>query len=230
MSQEQTRRKRLAAQRAADDVRDGMIVGLGTGTTSDLVIRALGERVRRGLKMVGVPTSNRSAELARELGIGLAEIGEVERIDVTIDGADEVDPVTLAILKGHGGALLREKLVALASEREVIVVDDSKLVDVLGTRFPVPVEVVPFGWQLPARALERLGGRVSLRTGADATPFLTDNRNLVLDVTFGPIPDPARLAGAIKAITGVVDHGLFVDIADEVIVGGAEGVQVLRRP
>ncbi|HET9015140.1 MAG TPA: ribose-5-phosphate isomerase RpiA [Thermomicrobiaceae bacterium] len=229
MSQEQARRKRLAAECAVADLCDGMTVGLGTGSTADLAIQALAERVRDGLRVIGVPTSQRSADLAGSLGIALREIGEVERIDVTIDGADEVDPTTLTVLKGRGGALVREKLVALASEREVIVVDDSKVVAVLGTRAPVPVEVVPFGWRVPARALARLGRSVTLRLAPDGAPYLTDNANYVLDVAVDPIPDPAGLAAEIKAITGVVDHGLFVGIAHAVYVGTADGVEVLRR-
>ncbi|ACZ39192.1 MAG: ribose-5-phosphate isomerase RpiA [Sphaerobacter thermophilus] len=227
---EQTRRKRAAAERAASAVQDGAVVGLGTGSTAECVIQALAERVKEGLRIVGVPTSLRSERLARSLGIPLIDLQDATRIDVTIDGADEVAVGTLDVLKGHGGALLREKLVAVASEREVIVVDDTKLVERLGSRFAVPVEVVPFGWRVPAQALEALGGRVALRSvPPEGEPFVTDNGNYILDVDFGPIANPAALANEIKTITGVIEHGLFIGIAHEVIVAGAQGVEVLTR-
>ncbi|MDI3339459.1 MAG: ribose-5-phosphate isomerase RpiA [Sphaerobacter sp.] len=229
-SDERARRKQAAAEHAAAAVRDGAVVGLGTGTTAEYVITALARRVGEGLRIVGVPTSLRTERLARSLGIPLVGLHEVERVDVTIDGADEVVPARLDVLKGHGGALLREKLVAVASEREVIVVDDSKLVGQLGSRCAVPVEVVPFGWPVPARRLEALGGRITLRpSSAAGGAFVTDNGNYILDVDFGPIDDPARLAAEIKATPGVVDHGLFIGLVHEVIVGGAHGVEVLRR-
>lgn len=230
MSDEQARRKRAAAEYAAQAVRNGMVVGLGTGSTAELVIESLGRRVRDGLQIVGVPTSVRTERLARSLGIPLADIDEVERIDLTIDGADEVVPETLDVLKGGGGALLREKLVAVASEREVIVVDDTKIVSALGERFALPVEVVPFGWRFPATALNALGGTATLRRDATSgDPFRTDNENYILDVAFGAIADPGALAAQIKAITGVVDHGLFIGIAHEVIVAGPDGIEVLTR-
>lgn len=227
---ELARRKRAAAERAASAVQDGAVVGLGSGSTAECVIQALAERVKQGLRIVGVPTSLRSERLARSLGIPLMDLQDAPRVDVTIDGADEVAVATLDLLKGHGGALLREKLVAVASEREVIVVDDTKLVDRLGSRFAVPVEVVPFGWRVPAQALEALGGRVALRSARpEGGPFVTDNGNYILDVDFGPITNPAALATEIKMITGVIDHGLFIGIAHEVIVAGPQGVEVLTR-
>lgn len=230
MADEQARRKRAAAERAVEQVRAGMVVGLGTGSTAEFAIRALGERVAAGLEIVGVPTSRRSEQLARELGIPLAELQDIERIDLTIDGADEVARGTLDVLKGHGGALLREKLVALATAHQVIVADDSKLVDRLGTLCAVPVEVVPFGWRLPAAALEALGARVVLRSLPGSNePYVTDNANYIVDAHFGPIPDPAALAAEIKAIAGVVDHGLFIGIVDQVIIAGPEGVATFNH-
>lgn len=231
LGEERAARKRAAAEYAVHAVRAGMVVGLGTGSTADFAIRALAGRIEAGLKVVGVATSLRSERLARSLRLPLADLDEVERVDLTIDGADEVERATLSVLKGHGGALLREKLVALASERTVIIVDDSKLVDALGTRFAVPVEVVPFGWHLPARAMEGLGGSAVLRRDfASGQPYVTDNHNYILDVRFDPIADPASLAREIKVLPGVIDHGLFVDIADEVVVGGPAGIEVLLAP
>ena len=230
MSDELVRWKREAAEQAVRTVRDGMVIGLGTGSTSELAIQALGERVQSGLQIVGVPTSLRSEELARSLGIPLADIQDVTRIDLTIDGADEIQPGTLAVLKGRGGALLREKLVAIASLREVIISDDTKLVDTIGSRFPVPVEVVPFGWRLPKQQLEALGGSPVLRLAADGqSPYITDNHNYILDVDFGPIADPSGLASRIKAIHGVVDHGLFIEMVDEAIICGSNGIETLTK-
>lgn len=230
MSDELVRWKREAAEQAVRTVRDGMVIGLGTGSTSELAIQALGERVQSGLQITGVPTSLRSEELARSLGIPLADIQDVTRIDLTIDGADEILPGTLTVLKGRGGALLREKLVAIASQHEVIIADDTKLVDAIGSRFPVPVEVVPFGYRLPREQLEALGGKPVLRLAADGqSPYVTDNHNYILDVDFGPIADPAGLASRIKAIHGVVDHGLFIDLVTEAIICGANGIETLSK-
>lgn len=226
---ERERLKAVAANYAATLVESGMVVGLGSGTTAELAIRALAERMRQGLLFQGVPTSLRSARLARRLGIPLLDPGAVTTIDMVIDGADEVEPQTLALIKGHGGALVREKLVASLARRRVIVIDPTKLVDQLGTRSPVPVEVVPFAWQYPARALTALGGQPQLRRKRDGTPFRSDNGNYILDVYFGPIADPAGLATAMKVITGVVDHGLFLNLADLVIVGEPEGVRTLQK-
>lgn len=210
--------KRAAAEAAALRVTDGMVVGLGTGSTADFAIRTLGERVAAGLKITGVPTSRRSEMLARQLGIPLVTLQDVERIDLTIDGADEIDSESLALIKGQGGALLREKLVAVASNAVIIVADATKIVERLGGRHPVPVEVIPYGWRVPMTQISALGGRCCLRTDASGTPFVTDNSNYILDVDFGLIEAPDRLAGALKALTGVVDHGLFIDIADRALV------------
>lgn len=223
------RLKRLAAASAAELVEPGMVVGLGSGSTAELVIHELAARVRAGTALAGVSTSRRSERLARRLGIPLLAPEEAPCIDLAIDGADEVERETLHLLKGRGGALVREKLVAAMARRLVIVVDVSKLVDRLGERTPVPVEVVPFAWIEPARELERLGGKPVLRHTPLGQPYRTDNGNLILDVDFGPLDQPEALAREIKLITGVVDHGLFLGLADTVIVGEPGGVRVLRR-
>ena len=219
-------RKRTAASRALEEVRDGMVVGLGSGSTAELFVTELGERVSQGLQVRGVPTSARVATLARAVGLPLASLEEHPRLALTVDGADEVEPSSLAVIKGRGGALLREKLVAMATDREIIVADDSKLVRTLGERQPVPVAVIPFGWQATARRLERLGCRAELRR-ADDGPRVTDDGLFILDCSFGTIPEPHRLAHEIKALVGVVDHGLFIGLVDRVLVAGEDGVTVL---
>jgi ribose 5-phosphate isomerase A len=223
------REKRAAAEAAALRVSDGMVVGLGTGSTADFAIRTLGERVAAGLKITGVPTSRRSEDLARQLGIPLVALQDVERIDLTIDGADEIDSESLALIKGQGGALVREKLVAVASSEVIIVADATKIVDRLGGRHPVPVEVLPYGWRIPLSRISALGGQCTLRTNADKTPFVTDNSNYILDVDFGLIEAPPRLADALKVLTGVVDHGLFINIADYALVASDGEVREYRR-
>jgi ribose 5-phosphate isomerase A len=222
--------KRAAAEAAASRVTDGMVVGLGTGSTADFAILKLGERVAAGLRISGVPTSRRSEDLARRLGIPLVTLQDVERIDLTIDGADEIDSESLALIKGQGGALVREKLVAVASRSVIIVADSTKIVDRLGGRHPVPVEVLAYGWRVPLTSISGLGGRCRLRTNADGTPFVTDNSNYILDVDFGRIEAPDRLAEALKAFTGVVDHGLFIDIADSALVATDGNLREYRRP
>ena len=222
-------RKRAAARRALEEVRDGMIVGLGSGSTAELFVVELGERVGEGLRVLGVPTSERVAGVARAVGIPLTTLDEHPRLALTVDGADEVEPRTLSALKGRGGALLREKLVASATDREIVVVDDSKLVRTLGERQPVPVAVVPFGWQATARRLERLGCRAELRRDGEdrAAPRVSDDGLYILDCHFGPIPEPHRLAQEIKSLVGVVEHGLFIGLVDQVLVAGDDGVAVL---
>jgi ribose 5-phosphate isomerase A len=207
-----------AAERAVADLTDGMIVGLGTGSAATLAVRAIGRRVRDGLRVAGVPTSARTEALARELGIPLVTLGEDTVIDVAIDGADEVERASLALLKGRGGALLREKLVASASRRLVIVIDPGKWVDRLGTRHPVPVEVVPFGWPSTAARLRRLGATPELRA-TDGDPFITDGGHHILDCRFPPIADAAALGRALDGVVGVVEHGLFVGLAPRVVEG-----------
>ena len=193
-----------------------MTVGLGTGSTAAHVIRMLGRRVREGLAVRGVPTSEASAALARAVGIPLADLNEVERVHLAIDGADEVDRQRRCI-KGGGGALLREKIVASASDRLVIVVDSGKTVERLGT-FPLPVEVVPFACEQVQRRMRALGASVELRRGPEG-PFVTDEANRIVDCRFGDIADASALAAQLDAVPGIVEHGLFIDMADDVIVG-----------
>jgi ribose 5-phosphate isomerase A len=219
--------KQAAAEAAAGMVESGMIVGLGTGTTAKLAVEALGKRVKDGLQIVGIPTSEATARQARGLGIPISSLAEHVQIDLTIDGADEIQRGTLDLIKGHGGALLREKVVASASRRLVIIADDSKLVDQLGTHFALPVEVVQFGWQAAERKLQQLGALTKLRPGPDEKPFVTDGGNFIVDCTFSPIADPAALDAKLNSIVGVVEHGLFLRMASRAIVAGEGGVQVL---
>lgn len=219
--------KRAAAQGALHYVKDGMVLGLGTGSTAGFVVQALGARMATGLKIVGIPTSERTATLARSLGIPLATFAEYQRIDLTIDGADEVERDSLNLIKGLGGALLREKIVAAASCRLIVVVDQEKLVDRLGVKTPIPVEVVQFGWQSTAAALEKLGATLRLRHAAEDHPFITDGGNYILDCRFGGITDARSLEAKINSIVGVVECGLFVGRSSDVIVATTDGVEVL---
>ena len=220
--------KQRAGFRAAEFVEDGMRVGLGTGTTAQWLVERLGERVRdEGLRVRCVPTSRRTEEQARSLGIPLATLGEVGELDIAIDGADEIGP-GLALIKGGGGALLREKLVASAARRFVVIADRSKLVEVLG-RFPLPVEVVQFGWELTARRVAAVAGvEPALRRNADGETFVSDNGNFILDCHCGAIPDPARFERELKTLTGVVESGLFVRLAHAAVLADAEGVEVIE--
>jgi ribose 5-phosphate isomerase A len=235
---ESTSLKQQAADHAVSYVQSGMVVGLGTGSTAILFVRRLAERLAAGelRNIVGVPTSRGIEEEARKLGIPIALLEDQPLIDLTVDGADEVDPA-LNLIKGGGGALLREKLVAQASQREIIIVDESKLSPLLGTTWHVPIEVIPFGWRSQALFLETLGAKVTVRQKTvgqkslgqhEDAPFMTDQGNLILDSHFGPIPEPAALAAKIKARTGIVDHGLFVGLTSEVIVAGVGGIRVLK--
>ena len=218
------------AARAADLVQDGMLVGLGSGSTAEAVVRALGTRVAAGLRFNAVPTSERTAKLARERGIALTTLEQVDHLDLGIDGADEIDP-ELGLVKGRGGALLWEKLVARACERFVVVAASEKLVERLGTRMPLPVEIVPFGWKQTVRRIEALGCAATLRMGADRdTPFRTDEGNLIVDCATGPLFDPASFDLALKAVTGVVDHGLFIGIADLALTIDPNGEITLHEP
>ena len=225
------RLKRSAAERAGERVAPGMRIGLGTGSTVAHFLDVLGERVARGELpgLVGVPTSVRTADRARELGIALAELHEAAPLDLTVDGADEVDP-GLDLVKGLGGALLREKMVAQASAELVIMIDDSKLVRRLGMRAPLPVEVTQFGWQAHLGALRDLGCDPVLREGADGRPYLTDNGNYMLDCRFPEgMDNPGAVEAALHRRAGVVESGLFLGMATAVIVAGANGIQVLER-
>jgi ribose 5-phosphate isomerase A len=222
--------KRAAALRAIEEVEDGMVLGLGTGSTAAFVVEGLGRRVAGGLRVVGIPTSERTAAQARRLGIPIATFAEYQRLDLTIDGADEVQLGSLDLIKGLGGALLREKIVAAASERLVIVVDQEKLVERLGEHTPVPVEVTQFGWQATAVALARLGCAPERRYSAGEQPFVTDGGNFILDCRFGPIGDPGRLERGIAMTVGAVESGLFVGRSSKVVVASATGVEVLTPP
>lgn len=209
------RLERVGAQ-AAGEVKPGMIVGLGSGTTANAFVTALGKRVAEGLSVIGVPTSAETAQLAQSLSIPLADLDAVDTVDLCIDGADEIDPA-LNVVKGRGGALLFEKLVARRADRYIIIGTDEKLVNQLGTRLPLPVEVVPLGWTHTSRELERLGLKATLRkktVGEPGQPFVTDGAHYILDCDTGRIGDARELAACIKAITGVIDHGLFIDMVD----------------
>jgi ribose 5-phosphate isomerase A len=221
--------KRAAAHAAVELVTDGMIVGIGTGSTATFAIHALADRMRAGLRVLGIPSSDRSAALATSLGIPLTTFADHPRIDLTIDGADEVERGTLNLIKGHGGALLREKIVAVASRRLAIIVDGTKLVDRLGERSAVPVEVVAFGYESTRGRLESLGATVDLRCSPDGKPLCTDSGNRILDCRFGPIAAPAKLEEQICRIVGVVECGLFVGLADVVFIGDAAGVTRWER-
>jgi ribose 5-phosphate isomerase A len=222
--------KRQAALRALDHVVDGMRLGLGSGTTAEIFVEELGLRVADGLRVVGVPTSLAVAHLAAAHHIPVVDLDDGATLDLTVDGADEIDPRTLNLVKGHGGALVREKLVAVASTRELIIADASKLVKRLGEHGPLPIAVVQFGWQHTARSIEQLGGRPTRRLGADGQPFVSDDGLYMLDCQFAPFDAPERLAVELKNIVGVVDHGLFLGIADQVIIAADDGVQELQRP
>jgi ribose 5-phosphate isomerase A len=220
--------KRNAASAAVEYVENKMTVGLGTGSTAEFALRLLAKKVAGGLRMTGVPSSIATAQLARRLRIPLiADEGAFKKIDLTIDGADEVDP-QLNLIKGGGGALTREKIVATRSDRVIIVVDQKKLVKQLG-KFPLPVEVLPFGWESTMDMLRSLGARVTLRE-KNRKPFRTDNDNYILDCAFRKIGDAPTLARQIRTIAGVVEDGLFLELADLVIVGEKNGRVVERWP
>jgi ribose 5-phosphate isomerase A len=221
--------KRAAAEAAVALVRDGMVVGLGTGSTAAFAIEALARRVREGLHILGIPTSARSAAQAREAGIPLTSLTDHRRVALTIDGADEIAPGSLDLIKGLGGALLREKIVAMASDRLIIVADAAKLVGRLGTCVSVPVEVVRFGWETTADRLGVLGAHPMLRQDGHGHPFHTDGGNLILDCGFGPIADPAALEVALSGVVGVVETGLFIGMAEMALVADDDGVRKLVR-
>ncbi|MCR4266679.1 ribose-5-phosphate isomerase RpiA [Nitratireductor sp. ZSWI3] len=219
-----------AARAALGQVTDGMRLGIGTGSTAEEFVRLLAERVADGLSVIGVPTSERTAGLCMELGVPLTTLDETPALDLTIDGADEIGP-GLALVKGGGGALLREKIVAAASARMVVIADQSKLVETLG-QFPLPIEVNAFGLRATMLAVEEvarelgLKGSLAVRQRA-GEPFLTDGGHLIVDASFGRIPDPRALASALNAIPGVVEHGLFLDLADTAFIAGDGGVRTV---
>ena len=225
--------KRAAAARALDFVRPGMRLGLGTGSTARPFVELLAERVRAGLDVVAVPTSEETRAQAERLGVPLTTLDEMPELDMTVDGADEIAP-DLTLIKGGGGALLREKIVASASARMLVIADESKWVPVLG-RFPLPVEVVPFGLAATRRAVEAASaaagspGPALLRRGRDGHAFVTDSGHWILDAALQRIPDPTALAQRLSAIAGVVEHGLFVGLAQTAVLAGDEGVRVVER-
>jgi ribose 5-phosphate isomerase A len=225
--------KRQAAARALEQVRDGMKLGLGTGSTAKHFVELLGERVRAGLDVVCVPTSEATRDDALRCGIRLTTLDDIDRLDLTVDGADEIDPA-LNLIKGGGGALLREKIVASASDRMIVIADESKWVEALG-RFPLPVEVIPFGLKATQRAIARafaesgVSGQMVVRKGKDGHVFVTDGGHWIVDAHLGRIVDAPRLAGLLAAIPGVVEHGLFIGLAGMAVLAGAEGIRVVER-
>jgi ribose 5-phosphate isomerase A len=220
--------KRQAAVAALEGIKDGMIVGLGSGSTASHFIRELGARVRAGLRILGIPSSEDSRRLAEEVGVPLTTLLDHPSIDVTVDGADEVSE-RLDLTKGLGGALVREKIVAHASQRIVIVVDETKMVDKLGRKAPIPVEVIPLASALVMAQLKRWGGDAKPRE-KDGKVFISDNGNLILDWRYGLVDQPEVLEKQLKALTGVVDSGIFANVASLVIVAGSTGIRKLQRP
>lgn len=218
--------KRRAARRAVEYVEDGMVLGLGTGSTTRYAVEEIGRLVKEGYRLVGVPTSLETERQARSLGIPISTLEEVKHLDLTIDGADEVDP-KFQLIKGLGGALLREKIVAYHSRQEIIIVDSSKIVEKLGVRTPLPVEVTPFSHGRTMEAMEGLGCTAALRGGA--TPFVTDNGNYIYDCKFSGIDNARRLEAELDSIPGVVESGLFLGLASRVVIGTEEGVEVRER-
>ena len=225
--------KRQAAAKALEQVRDGMQLGLGTGSTAKHFVDLLGEKVAQGMKVVGVPTSEATRIQAEQCKIPLTTLDAIDRLDLTVDGADEVDGA-LNLIKGGGGALLREKIVAAASDRMIVIADETKWVDVLG-RFPLPVEVIPFGLAATQRMMVKafaesgVSGQMLLRKGKDGHVFVTDGGHWIIDAHLGRIPDAPRLAGLLNPIPGVVEHGLFIGLATTTILAGAQGIRVVAR-
>ena len=225
--------KRQAAALALEHVRDGMKLGLGTGSTAKHFVDLLGDKVRAGMNVVGVPTSEATRIQAEQCGITLTTLDDIDRLDLTVDGADEIDPA-LNVIKGGGGALLREKIVAAASDRMIVIADDSKWVDVLG-RFPLPVEVIPFGLAATQRAMGKafaqsgVSGQMVIRKSKDGHVFVTDGGHCIVDAHLGQITDAPLLAGLLTAIPGVVEHGLFIGLANLAVLAGAQGIRVIKR-
>lgn len=225
--------KRQAAAGALEHVRDGMRLGLGTGSTAKHFVELLGERVRAGLGVIGVPTSEATRVDAERCGIRLTTLDDIDRLDLTVDGADEIDPA-LNVIKGGGGALLREKIVATASDRMIVIADESKSVESLG-RFPLPVEVIPFGLAATRRALAEafaecgVSGQMVVRQGSDGHVFVTDGGHWIVDAHLGRIADPPRLARSLNAIPGVVEHGLFIGLVGVAMLAGPKGIRVVER-
>jgi len=223
-------RKLAAAEAAAALVEDGMIVGLGSGSTATLAVAAIGKRVAEGLRIVGIPTSEKTAEQARGLGIPLVSLEERDHIDVTIDGADEIERTSLDLVKGLGGALLREKIVASITHRLVIVADESKMVEKLGAGgLPIPVEVVPFGWQSAGRRLSAIGAQWTQRMNPEGKPFITDGGHYILDCRFQTLDSARALQQRLDSMVGVVEHGLFLAMTSEAFIGRTTGEPIRLR-
>jgi len=220
--------KRKAAERAVAAVEDRMVLGLGSGSTAAIMVELLAKRVADGLKVIGIPTSEGTAALAKRLGVPLTDFEHNRRIDLTIDGADQIEQRTLNLVKGLGGALLREKIVAEASARMIVIADPTKLVPKLGDLTPLPVEIVPFGWPVVLDRLKELRAECVLRREGDV-PFVTNGGNYVADCRFDTIADAPALQAKLKAITGVVETGLFIGLATQAMIGRDEGVEVLSR-
>jgi len=224
------RLKMEAGKTAIDFIESGMVLGLGTGTTTRFALEELGKRLKSGrLKdIIAIPSSRQTEKIAGALGIELTTLDDVQEIDITIDGADEVDP-KLNLIKGGGGALLREKVLAQVSRRNIMIVDESKLSPHLGTHWPIPIEVIPFAWRPIEKYISSLGAEVRLRIKDDRTPYSTDQGNYILDGNFGPITDPHSLAAKFAYKAGIVDYGLFLGTASEVIVAGKTGIRYLKK-
>ncbi|WP_017327124.1 ribose 5-phosphate isomerase A [Synechococcus sp. PCC 7336] len=222
--------KKMAAEEAVKRVQSGMVVGLGTGSTAAYAVSAIGDRMKtEGLKIIGVPTSARTFEQAQSLGIPLATLEAQPKLDLAIDGADEIELSSLNLIKGAGGALLREKLVEVSADRLIIVADKSKKVNKLGEKFALPVEIVRFGWKSTFSRVEALGCQPVLRLSDGGEPFITDEQHYIIDCQFGPMDDPVAIANALKATAGVVEHGLFIDMTAEAIVATDSGIEVLSK-
>lgn len=227
---EQNEWKRAAAEAAAKLVQNGMVLGLGTGSTAALFLEALAQRIsREGLRVCGIPTSEQTAEQARRLNIPLTTFAGHAEIDMTVDGADEVQLETLFLIKGHGGALLREKIVASSSKWMVVIADETKLVEKLGSLCAVPVEIVQFGWQATEQKLQKIGAKTALRKDKNGENFKTDSGNYIIDCDFGSMENPKEIAHHLDHVIGSVEHGLFLKFASQVLVGGREGVKTLMR-
>ena len=224
---DQEEMKRIAAEKAVDYIENDMTIGLGTGSTVKFALKKIGKLVNEGLSIKGIPTSQNTKKLAKKYQIPLTTLKEAGEIHLTIDGADEVDQ-NLNLIKGGGGALTREKIIAFHSKKIIIIVDDSKVVKSLGIDFPLPVEVVKYEWEATKKALERFNCEISLRKIMN-DPYITDNGNYILDCEFDRIHDPEQMEIDINLIPGVVENGLFIGLADRVIVGGSQGVMTLEK-
>ena len=220
--------KKLAAEKAVENIEDGMIIGLGSGSTVEYTLKKLGQLVRDGLKIKGIPSSLHTQRIAKDEKIPITSFEENPEIDLTIDGADEVDS-NMNLIKGGGGALTREKIIAYNSKKVIIVIDDSKIVKALGIDFPLPVEVTKFGWTATKKIIEKFGCIVELRKIMGNEPFITDNGNYILDCEFDKIDNPVQLENDLNLIPGVVENGLFIGLVDKVIVGSKQGIMTLDK-